>query len=304
MTQTARLSASDWTTAIFFASSVAINGDTIVVGDPLGIVKGNSSGAAYVFVKPATGWTDMTQTAKLWPSDGVAEDRFGREVAISGDAIVVGAPYDDDKGTDSGSAYVFVKPVTGWADMTQTAKLAASDEAAWDNFGLSVAISGETIVVGDPFDDDKSLNAGSAYVFVKPATGWADMTQTAKLTASDGAARDWFGWCVAISGDTIVVGDLHGDDTMGTDFGSAYVYAKPATGWTDMTQTARLTAIDGAAGDAFGDAVAINGDTIVIGAPSDDDKGSFSGSAYVFGLKTFSWPLFLPAMNRNSDRPN
>ena len=190
------------------------------------------------------------QQAKLTAGDGAADDRFGYSVAISGDTIVVGAPWDDDNGTNSGSAYVFVKPGSGWADMTQTAKLTAADGAADDSLGYSVAISGDTIVVGAAWDDDNGIDSGSAYVFVQPGGGWADMTQTAKLTAGDGAANDFFGISVAISSDTIVLGAYYDDDN-GTDSGSAYVFVQPGGGWADMTQTAKLTAGDGAANDTL-----------------------------------------------------
>ncbi|MCP4373696.1 MAG: hypothetical protein GY797_37185, partial [Deltaproteobacteria bacterium] len=124
----------------------------------------------------------MTQTAKLTASDGAAGDNFGRSVAISGDTVVAGATGEDDSGSSSGAAYVFVKPGSGWADMTQAAKLTASDGAAGERLGLSVAVSGDTVVAGALGDDDNGNDSGSAYVFVKPGSGWADMTQTAKLT--------------------------------------------------------------------------------------------------------------------------
>ena len=124
-------------------------------------------------------------------------------VAIAGDTIVVGAWLDDDNGTDSGSAYVFTRTGTTW---TEQAKLTASDGAADDQFGISVAIAGDTIVVGAYRDDDNGTDSGSAYVFTRTGTTW---TQQAKLTASDGAADDQFGSSVAIAGDTIVVGANH-----------------------------------------------------------------------------------------------
>jgi hypothetical protein len=146
-----------------------------------------------------------------------------------------------------------------------------------------VAISGNTIVVGEPYDDDNGDTSGSAYVFVRPVTGWVDKTETIKITASDGAAGDYFGWAVAISVDTIVVGASNDGGR-----GSAYVFVRPVTGWVDMVQTAKLTASDGASGDGFGLAVAISGDTIVVGGPFNDDPllGSDAGSAYVYKLDT------------------
>jgi uncharacterized repeat protein (TIGR02543 family) len=208
----------------------------------------------------------------------VAKDNFGASVALSGDTVVVGARGDD---SSKGSAYVFVRPAGVWATTsTYTARLTASDGVAWDNFGYSVAItiSGDTVVVGAYSDDSEK---GSAYVFVRPVGGWVDMTETAKLTASDGEAGDRFGYSVAISGDTVVVG-AYGDDIGNNDNqGSAYVFVRPGGGWaTTSTYTARLTASDGAAWDHFGASVAISGDTVVVGAYGDD---SGKGSAYIFG---------------------
>ena len=202
-------------------------------------------------------------------------------MSVSGDTIVVGADRDDGNESFSGSAYVFEKPVGGWADAPQTAKLTASDGAAGDYFGRSVSVSGDTIVVGAHGDGDNGSFFGSAYVFKKPSGGWMDATETAKLTASDGAAEHRFGRSVSVSGDTVVVG-AYGDDDNGFRSGSAYVFEKPSGGWMDATQTAKLTASDGASGDVFGVSVSVSGDTVVVGAYGDDDNGSASGSAYVF----------------------
>jgi hypothetical protein len=136
------------------------------VGDDIGA--NGDQGSAYVFVKPGGGWANMTETAKLTASDGAAGDEFGVSVAISGDAVVVGANGAHISGKAlQGSAYVFVKPGGGWAGpLTEQAKLTASDGAVGDQFGFSVAVSGDTVVVGAPFDDiDGAANQGSAYVF-------------------------------------------------------------------------------------------------------------------------------------------
>ena len=229
-----------------------------------------------------------TQLAKLTADDGAASDYFGYSVAISDGIAVVGARAEDDKGSDSGSAYVFKmsdsSDATSW---TQVKKLNADDGAVEDYFGRTVVISDGTIVVGAYNDDDKGSNSGSAYVFEKSdssdATSW---TQVAKLTADDGASGDNFGFSVAISDGTIVVG-AYGDDDKGYQSGSAYVFemsdSSDATTWT---QAAKLTADDGATNDWFGRTVAISDGTIVVAVLFDDDKGSDSGSAYVFGVKT------------------
>ncbi len=209
------------------------------------------------------------QQAKLTASDGAANDNFGNSVAISGNTVVVGA-WDAKVGANSaqGAAYVFVESGSGWANMTQTAKLTASGGAASDNFGVSVSIDGNTVVVGASGAKVGSNSAqGAAYVFVKPSSGWANMTQTAKLTVSGGAASDNFGVSVSVSGNTVVVGAWDAKVGANTLQGAAYVFVKPSSGWANMTQTAKLTASDGAASDNFGDSVSVSGNTVLVGRP-------------------------------------
>ena len=205
---------------------------------------------------------------------------------MSGDTIVVGAEGDDDGNlSNSGSAYVFVKPSGDWANATQTAKLTASDSAARDEFGNSVSVSGSTVVIGALEGDVNGISSGSAYVFERPSEGWTDATQTAKLTAFDGATGDRFGSSVSVSGDTIVVGAAYRGDN-GSQSGAAYVFVKPHRGWADATtETTQLIASDSAAGDIFGISVSVSGGTIVSGASQDNDKGSNSGSAYVHAFE-------------------
>ena len=162
----------------------------------------------------------QTPQAKLTASDGAAGDNFGVGVAISGDTLVVGA-FADDAG--AGSAYVYTRTGGVW---TQQAKLTAADGAAGDLFGISVAVSGDTAVVGAYGDDATALNSGSAYVFLRTGEVW---TQQPRLTAADGADEDQFGISVAVSGDTAVVG-AYGDDATAINSGSAYVYVGAAVG--------------------------------------------------------------------------
>jgi hypothetical protein len=290
--QQAKLTASDGAMNDVFGTSVAIDGDTLVVGAPGDDVANVNQGSVYVFVKPATGWAGATETAKLTASDHAASDNFGWSVAISGHTIVVGAILDDSgANVDQGSAYVFVKPASGWASGTETAKLTASDGAAGDTFGVSVAVSGNTVVVGAYVDDiGINLNQGSAYVYVKPASGWASATETAKLTASDGAAGDFFGNSVAVAGDTIYVGAPFDTIPPNLSQGSAYVFVKPAAGWASVPETAKLTASDGATNDNFGRRVAVSGDALVITADGDNIGANFDqGSAYVFVKPAAGW---------------
>ncbi len=234
----------------------------------------------FIGTVPALAQT-ATQVAKLVATDMAEEDNFGFSVAVSGDTAVVGARFDDAAGSNSGSAYVFVRnPSDGtW---TQQAKLTAMGAAAGDNFGFSVSVDGDTAVVGAYQDDDAGSTSGSAYVFTRSGSTW---TQQAKLTAADAATGDHFGFSVAVSGDTAVVGARF-DDFRATNSGSAYIFTRSGSTWI---QQAKLTASDGAFVDLFGSSVAINVDTIVVGAKNDDDAGSNSGSAYVFTRSGTMW---------------
>ena len=286
----AHLTASDGAASDEFGISVAVDEDTIVVGTHGDDIDSNGTdetdvGSAYVFVKPDTGWADGTETAKLTASDGAASDEFGISVAVDGYTILVGAHQDDHNGTDAGAAYLFTRPYTGWADSHETTKLIPADGAAGDEFGISVAVDGDTAVIGANKDDDNGVDSGSAYVFTKVSGVWS---QHAKLTASDGAANDEFGISVAVDGDTAVIG-ANKDDDNGNASGSAYVFTRPANDWADGTETAKLTASDGAASDEFGISVAVDDDTAVIGANKDDDNGDASGSAYVFTRPANDW---------------
>ena len=200
-------------------------------------------------------------------------------MGISGDTVVVGVALDDDAGSNSGSAYVFTRSSGAW---TEQQKLTASDGAGNDRFGISVAISGDTVVAGAYQDSDAGNSSGSAYVFTRSGGAW---TKQQKLTASDGAAADFFGFSVAISGDTVVAG-AYQDSDAGNSSGSAYVFTRSGGAWTEQQN---LTASDAAAFDNFGYSVAISGDSVVAGARNDEDKGSNSGSAYVFTRSGGAW---------------
>ena len=213
---------------------------------------------------------------------GAGHDKFGYSVAVDGDTAVIGAYQDDGKGDNSGAAYVFTRNSGVW---DEGVKLTASDGEAYDNFGISVAVDGtaNTVVVGASGDDGAGTDSGAAYVFVKPSGGWAGGNETAKLTASDGAALDYFGRSVSVDGNTALVGAYQDDEENDlADSGSAYIFVKPVGGWVATSTAAKLTASDGADDDWFGVSVALDGDTAIIGASGDDDRGIDSGSAYVF----------------------
>ncbi|MFC1968587.1 Ig-like domain-containing protein, partial [Chloroflexota bacterium] len=276
-----KLTASDGAPEDHFGSSVSTSGDTIVIGAADDDDNGSSSGSAYVFERNQGGADNWGEVQKLTASDGAAGDDFGISVSISGDTIVIGAGGDDDNGDGSGSAYVFERNQGGADNWGEVQKLTASDGAAFDGFGYSVSVSGDTIVVGAGGDDDNGNGSGSAYVFERNQGGADNWGEVQKLTASDGAGFDFFGWSVSISGDTIVVG-AWGDDDNGWSSGSAYIFERNQGGADNWGEVQKLTASDGAVGDAFGHSVSISNDTIVVGARWDDDNGEDSGSAYVF----------------------
>ncbi|WP_438039111.1 MYXO-CTERM sorting domain-containing protein [Sorangium sp. So ce128] len=274
-TQQAKLLASDGAEMDRFGDSVALSGDTALVGAEGDDDAGQIAGAAYVFVRSAGVWT---QQAKLLASDGAESDYFGGSVALSGDTALVGASGDSDDGLSSGSAYVFVRSAGVW---TQQAKLVAADGAESDYFGGSVALSGDTALVGAQGDDDKGSSSGAAYAFVRSAGVWI---QQAKLVATNGAALDNLGSAVALSGDTALVASPGGH---GFQPGSAYVFVRSAGVWT---QQASLHARDPARDDYFGSAVALSGDTALVGAQGDDDDVFVdTGSAYVFVRRLGVW---------------
>jgi hypothetical protein len=221
--QKQKLRASDPGESHIFGWSVAISGDTIVVGSPFDSGVGDRSGAAYVFVRSEGTWT---QRQKLTASDAAAFDEFGYSVAVSGDAAVVGSPFDWDVAPSrpmSGSAYVFIRNGTVWS---QQVKLTASDAAAFDQFGWSVAAQGDTVVVGATGHSFARGFSGAAYVFVRSGGVWSEQQ---KLKASDSALTDTFGWSVAVSGHTAVVGSpVHPFGGEGPGF--AYVYEPEITG--------------------------------------------------------------------------
>ncbi|WP_438013957.1 thrombospondin type 3 repeat-containing protein [Sorangium sp. So ce315] len=244
-----------------FGRAVGVDGDTVLVGAPgaSGASTGEGtpvkSGAAYVFVRTDAGWR---QEAKLTPEDGAVNDLFGLSVSLSGNTAVVGASRHDASGaSDAGAAYAFVRTGAGWI---KEAKLVGAS-AAEDRFGESVAVSGETALVGAPQDDEKGSNAGAVHVFVRGGSTW---THAVKLLAEDGRASDQFGGAVAISGGGALIGAI-GHDATATNAGAAYPWARIDGAWT---QQPKLLAADGQASDNLGYAVAVDGPTLVVGSPN------------------------------------
>jgi hypothetical protein len=321
--QLAELAASGGIYADQLGFTVAIDGNTVVVGAP-GF--NQAEGIAYVFVKPAAGWENMTQKAKLTASDGGPDNKFGFSVAISGDTVLVGTCCNQSGG------YIFVKPKKGWKNATETVELPIP-------VGTCIgALSGDTAVCGFLQDNrgghslcirqteermainhylrrrvgrigwqsiprlrgldrrrgcgggayETNDETGAAYLFVKPKGGWQIksnsrriVSRTAKLTNSDSAQGDQFGLSVSISGDTVAVGAPYAE--------AAYVFVKPARGWTNMTQAAKLTANTTDNTSLLGWSVAVAGDTLVAGNPQGDDADNHQGEVFVYLKPAAGW---------------
>jgi uncharacterized repeat protein (TIGR01451 family) len=314
-----KLVASDGAAGDRFGSSVSADGERAVVGAPWNnTTAGNTAGSAYVFTRLGAIWSEEQQLA---PSDSAANDYFGHAVAMSGGTIVIGGSsayvfFDSGAGWTeqqkllasdgtavggslaidvdtvvtgepnaeayAGAAHVFVRSGTVW---TEQQKLLASDGAPFDLFGASVSINGDTAVVGA---DQALLGPGSAYVFVRSGSVW---TEQQKLLASDGATDDRFGLSVSISGDTAVIGTPWDDTIAGPDAGSAYVFERAGSAWNDQKLLAAPPVV-GTSYDRFGFSVALEGDTLAVGAPGDvNTTGYQAGAAYVFVRLGTAWSL-------------
>ena len=262
-----------------FGISVAVSGDTAVVGAWRADAGGIDSGAAYVFQRSQGGSDNWGQVKKLTASDAQADDRFGQSVTISGDTTVVGAGGEDAVGSSAGAAYVFQRDQGGADNWGEVKKLTASDAQPGDEFGVGgVAVSGDTAIVGAFREDSGGSNAGAAYVFQRDQGGADNWGELKKLTATDAQASDRFGVSVAASAGTVVIG-VHREDS-GT--GAAYVFQRDQGGADNWGEVKKLLSSDAQAGDIFGGSVAVSGDTAVVAAFGQDAGGSEAGAAYVF----------------------
>ena len=250
-----------------FGISMALIGDTLVVGAQFADARAHDAGLAYVFERHDQEWR---QASVLSASDAAADDQFGLTVSVRGTTIVVGARLQDSGGGDAGAAYVFARDDAGWR---QTAKLRASDAARGDLFGRA-SVETNTIVISADLNNDRGFNAGKAYAFERREGKWIE---AASLTAEDGAERDEFGVSLALSGDTAVFGAASG---------AAYVFERREGRWA---QSARLRARNETTRNGFGWAVAAAADTIVVGAPNDASKAESAGAAYVYERGGGGW---------------
>lgn len=254
-----------------FGRSVAISGDTLVVGAPGFAAR---RGEAYVFVRSGLRWVYQ---ATLLATGGVLEDEFGRSVSISGNTVLVGAP---GRSGARGRVFVFTRSGSTWS---QQAEIWASDQAANDRFGWSVSVSGDTALIGSPWDDTTSSDGGAAYVFTRSGSAW---TQRIQIESTTSDAGDQFGRAVALCSGTAVIGAPMDDETTATDSGAAHVYTGSGATWTFQQ---RLTA--GSPGNAglFGWSVATDGDLAVVGEMQSDEFGTLSGAGHLFWRSVGVW---------------
>ncbi len=271
-----RMIASDAQRGDAFGYSVSISGETAIVGARNGQIGDDSFGKAYIIQRQKPFWVER---AKLIASDKVKGDQFGEAVSVSGDVAIIGAPSHTAGGRNSGAVYIFGVDENAW---TQQTKLFDTKTATEDQFGSAVAISRNTAIVGARQDDDAGRNSGAAYIFVRLKQDW---NQQAKIVPSDGETGDVFGYSVGISGDTSIIG-AYGDDDAAPEGGSAYIFVGSGANWT---QQAKLIVNDTAPLDHFGAAVAIDGDTAIVGAHGRDDAGRDSGGAYIFVRNGTTW---------------
>ncbi|PCI07876.1 hypothetical protein COB72_09410 [bacterium] len=247
-----------------FGSSIALDNGVVAAGAPLDEDNGFNSGSAYIFDA-----TNGVQVAKLLPNDGGLGDEFGSVLGMDSGLIAIGVPFDNDNGSDSGSAYIF--DASNGAELF---KLLPSDGAVDDLFGSTIAIDNDIVAVGSPSDNDNGHASGSAYIF-DAQTG----IQIVKLLPSDGSQLKQFGKSIAIDNGIVAIGDFSNDNGMNS--GSVYLF-DAVTG----AQLFKLISEDGASNDNFGGAIAIDNGIVAIGTPWDDDNGTDSGSVYLFDVST------------------
>lgn len=269
-----------------YGFAIAISGNTMVVGAAFDVTNGVTGGAAYVYVRDGHTWS-LQQ--KLFASDRANFDQFGVAVDVVGDTVVVGAQGDNEEGFQAGAAYVFSRNGTTW---TEEQKLKASDGAPDSAFGVSVALSGQTIAIGAPGESSGALFSGAVYVFVNDGTSWQ---QQGKIKANSAMMNQQLGLTVSVSGDTIVAaapGELIGEPA--DDFnnvlskGAVYIFERTGTSWDHQK---RFFERDRNRTGGFAVRAAIDGDTIIVGDPTYDAGARFTGAVYVFERKGNGWSL-------------
>ncbi len=271
--QQAKLNSSDGVIGETFGTSVSINGDYAIIGNPNAAVTYAIQGAAYVFTRSGSSWV---QQAKLTFSNGQYNDYFGSSVGINGNYVIVGAPYFDWFFTNQGSAFIYFRTGNTWV---QQLRIIAIEGAAEDHFGVSVNIDGDYAIIGAPNDDGSFTDQGSAYIFLRSGTTW---NQQQKLTAPNPQLNATYGNSVNLNGGYAVIGSNYesgGTNPYHSQEGAAYIYSRTGTYW-DLIRTAN----DGSGQNSgfFGSGVGVSGFNYVIGAAG---KNSSKGEVHFLNIE-------------------
>lgn len=269
-----------------FGRAIAISGDYAAIGAPFNDIPINNGGAVYIYKKNGSQWI---QEAKLTANDAENNDQFGISVAIDGDYVVVGAHYDDDNGSITGSAYIFKRTGTNW---TQEAKIVPTGVTSNSYLGNSVSIHGDYALIGCRGGNEHGVNSGNAYVYKRNGTNW---TQEALLAPNDGSSNDQFATSVAIYDEYAVLGATN-IDIGGTNTGATYIFKRTGNTWA---QEAKIQSSDLNSNARFGGSVSLFEDYALIGA-----RGFFTGKAYIFKRNGTSWieeAILTPSDGANED---
>jgi hypothetical protein len=266
-----------------FGNSVSVSDNTAVVGTP---GANSRSGKAYVFSRSGSTWTEQ---AILSASDESDFARFGESVSVSGDNIVVGARFADhasDNGGETtyiynaGKAYVFSRSGNTW---TEQAILSSPNPTEEGNFGTSVSVSGNTVIVGEPYASLEGTFTGVAHIFSLVGDTWL---REAYMYSGQFGLPTRFGWSVCVNGDTAIIGEPNAEASGITGAGRAAVWSRSGGVWT---QQAILTASDPQQA-GFGNSVSLSGDTALIGAPyANPNDLFFAGQAYIVTRSGATW---------------
>ncbi|MCA9961979.1 MAG: DUF11 domain-containing protein, partial [Anaerolineales bacterium] len=276
-TQQSILKASDPAGWDQFGYSIYLDGSRMVIGAPGDDDGAANAGSAYIFADSG-GWT---QQAKVTAADPAAQDGFGQAVGLDGDRIVIGTPTKDSDVANSGAAYGFHFDGANWQ---RDGRFTLINALSGDKFASTISIDGDVAFIGEPLDNHIENNSGMAYVYTRSGDQWQPVSV---LVGSNTYVNHEFGYAVAVEGDTAVIAARRGNTGNGvTNNGAIYIFENGGTTWT---QQFILTGADSAAHDRFGTAVALDNNTIIVGASEDDDAGSASGSAYIFYWNGAAW---------------
>ncbi len=274
--ETAKFFPSDGFVGQRFGEAVSLDGDRALVGAPQDSANGPAAGAAYVFELVGGSWV---QVDKLLASDGFTGDMFGWSVHLNGDVALIGAPWDGDY---HGSAYFFEHQPAGWVE-TQKVVASNASPVAW--FGWSVAMQERALIGALSANSPLGVFHGAAYVFELTGNSW---TETDLLFDPAGNTQDSFGRSVALDGDTAVIGASFGDGIAPAS-GAAHVFTDTASGWTYQAKLVASDFPSGPVTTAFGFSVALDGNSVVIGARADNEAGQNAGAAYYFKRSGSVW---------------